>query len=204
MSPAAEAPVGTQVLTDKPALVFKYIDDILTSEKLNFGDTVAVMKDGVLSKTKQPFQTQNGFRSISSNPAKLAMVVNSKKTGLLCVSDAFNYCLMVYITDEEGNKIKCAKELKVLGFTFSSRQTVKCHVMGVVKHMRQRTWALRHLAWVGFLQGELVQVYSSLLLPIADYCAPAYHSLLTGVQGQQLEGAQTWALRAIFGYGKAA
>ena len=74
----------------------------------------------------------------------------------------------------------------------------------IVLRMRQRTWALRHLARIGFNQDELVQVYCSLLLPIADYCAPAYHSLTTDVQDQQLERAQVGALRSIFGYGLSA
>ena len=132
------------------------------------------------------------------------MIVNSKKTGLLCVSDALSYRPEAYIVDEDGNRIDCVDKLKVLGFTFSSRPSVDAHVKEIVKRMRQRTWALRHLGKTGFNNKELVDVYRSLLLPIADYCAPAYHSLTTDQQDQRLEGAQTGALRAIFGYGRSA
>lgn len=200
----AEAAVGTQSLTLKPVLVFKYIDDILTVDKVNFGEVAIVMEDGVPTKTKQAHNTQNGFRSISTTAGKIGMVVNSSKTGLLCVSDAMSYRARAFILDGANERIDCVDQLKVLGFTFCSKPSVGAHVEEVVKRMRQRTWALRHLAKTGFTKPELVQVYNSLLLPIADYCAPAYHSLTTDVQDQMLERAQTGALRAIFGYGQSA
>ena len=199
-----EIPVGTQVLTSKPVLVFKYIDDILTCEKVNFGNEQSFSRNGTEVKVKLALNTQNGFRSISCNAGKLGMIVNSRKTGLLCVSDSLSYKAEAYILDGDGERIDSVDTLKVLGFTFSSKPSVGAHVESVVKRMRQRTWALRHLAKTGFSEGELVQVYNSLLLPIADYCAPAYHSLTTDVHDQMLERAQVGALRAIFGYGRSA
>ena len=200
----AETPVGTQVLTHKPVLVFKYIDNILTCEKVNFGNELVVNRGGIKIKVKLALNTQNGFRSISYNAGKLGMVVNSKKTGLLCVSDSLSYKAEAYILDGDGDRIDSVDSLKVLGFTFSAKPSVGSHVESVVKRMRQQTWALRHLAKTGFNTEELVRVYNSLLLPIADYCAPAYHSLTTDIQDQLLERAQVGALRAIYGYGKSA
>ena len=199
-----EHPVGTQVLVETPVLVFKYIDDILTCDKVNFGNVQTCLKNRILTKIKIAINTQNGFRSIACNSRKIGMIVNAKKTGLLCVSDALSYKAEAYILDEDGNRIDCVDSLKVLGFTFSSKPSVDAHVNSVVVRMRQRTWALRHLAKVGFNTVELVQIYCSLLLPIADYCSPAYHSLTTDIHDQLLERAQTGALRAVFGYGKSA
>lgn len=165
---------------------------------------MAFDRDGCKIKVKLALNTQNGFRSISYNAGKLGMVVNSKKTGLLCVSDSLSYKAEAYILDGDGDRVDSVDSLKVLGFTFSAKPSVGKHVESVVKRMRQRTWALRHLAKTGFNSDELVQVYNSLLLPIADYCAPAYHSLTTDIHDQQLERAQTGALRAIYGYGRSA
>ena len=199
-----EVPVGTQVLTRKPVLVFKYIDDILTCEKVNFGNVPIVVNNGEAIKTKLAVNTQNGFQCISTNSRKMGMIVNSSKTGLLCVSDSMSYKAEAFIVDGDGTRINSVDSLKVLGFTFSSKPTVGEHVDSVCKRIRQRTWALRHLSKTGFTQTELVQVYTSLILPIADYCAPAYHSLTTDIQDQLLERAQTGALRAIYGYGRSA
>ena len=65
--------------------------------------------------------------------------------------------------------------------------------------MRQKNWALRHLKSVGFNEQELVRVYLSSVVPIADYCCAVYHSMLTDEQDEALENAQVAALRAIFG-----
>ena len=67
--------------------------------------------------------------------------------------------------------------------------------------MRMKYWSLRHLAKIGFTQNELVEVYKSVILPIADYGAPAYHSMLSDEQDYDLERAQMGALRSIFGSG---
>ena len=199
-----ETAVGTQVLQEKPVLVFKYVDDNITCEKVNFGTVQTTVEEGETVKIKQAIPSQNGFRSITGNAMKLGMVVNASKTGLLCISDALSYKARAFILDANNNKIECVDELKILGFTFSSKPTVSAHVATIVKKMRQRNWSLRHLGKLGFSQADLVRVYQSLILPIADYCAPAYHSLTTDIHDQELEGAQTEALRAIFGYGQSA
>ena len=124
------------------------------------------------------------------------MLVKMKKTNLLCISDALNYTPTTYIEYSDGTVIEGGNSMKVLGFHFSTRPTVHLHVNQTVKRMRQRCWAK-----FGMNAVELVQVYKSVLVPIADYCAPAYHSMMTDIQDQQMESAQTAALRAIFGWG---
>lgn len=65
---------------------------------------------------------------------------------------------------------------------------------------RCRYWSLAHLRKIGFNRNELVRVYKSTLLPIVDYCCPAYHPMMNDIQDQQLEKVQIGALRRIFGY----
>ena len=202
LTPPREEKTGTQVLTEKLVKVFKYIDDNLVCEKLNFGQTA--IEGDPPTKTKQALPSQNAFRSITTNARKIGMMVNNSKTGLLCISDALNYRPLTYILDHEGKRIDCVDSLKILGFTFSSKPTVDAHLNTVKKKMRQKYWALRHLKSVGFTEEELVEVYKSVILPVADYCAPAYHSLMTDIQDQEMERAQIGALRAIYGYGPSA
>ena len=63
---------------------------------------------------------------------------------------------------------------------------------------------LYHLRALGFTEAELVRVYQSMILPLADYCCPAYHSMMTDTHDQLMERAQVGALRAVFGYGRTA
>ena len=199
--PPEEEKVGTQVLTVKAVKIFKYVDDNISVDKVNFGQTQTVEINGEKLKIKQALNLQNAFRSITCKAREKGMVVNNSKTKLLTVSDALNYRPRAFILDSEGNKIDT---MNILGFHLSDRPNVNAHVQHVVKKMRQRYWTLYHLRRVGFTEGELVKVYKSMLVPIADYCCPAYHSMLNDIQDQELERSQVGALRAIFGYGDTA
>ena len=204
VEPPLETRVGTQVLVHKQIRVFKYVDDNIICEKANFGNTPTTVTGGGVIKLKQAVPSQNAFRCITENAVAMGMVVNTLKTNLLCISDALNYTPKVFIVDTEGNRIDSCEKMKVLGFYLSSKPTVNLHVQETLKKIRQKYWFLTNLGKIGFNKEELVQVYQSLVLPIADYCAPAYHSMLTDIHDQQLENAQVGALRRIFGYGKSA
>ena len=199
-----ETKVGTQVLSQKPVLVFKYIDDNLTCEKVNFGTTPVTQQHSGPIKLKQAIPTQNAFVSITTEGKRKGMVVNADKTKLLCISDYINHTPLTFILDSDGTRIECCEELKLLGFHLSNKPTIALHLSKVVKSIRQRFWSLRHLRRVGFNDQELVRVYKSSIRPLAEYCCPAFHSMMTDEQDQQLENAQVGALRAIFGFGLSA
>ena len=203
MSPPAERAVGTQVLTQKQVRILKYIDDNIICEKVNFG-TTPTTPGPPATKEKQVVPTQNAFRTMTGNARAKGMVVNNAKTNHICISDALSYTPSTFFDDGEGNKITSGQSIKILGFHLSSKPTVSLHVDNTVKRIRQRYHSLRHLARYGMNKAELVEVYRGTILPIADYCAPAYHSMTTDIHDQQLEAAQVGALRAIFGYGLSA
>ena len=201
--PPPSRAVGTQVLVEKQVRIVKYVDDNIVVAKLNFGD-VPLQPGPPPIKRTQAIPTQNAFRSITGNAMAKGMLVNTKKTNLLCISDAMSYTPHTYIEDTDGTVVESTDSMKVLGFHFSNKPTVHLHVNTTVKRIRQRYWTLRHLSKFGMNKKELVDVYTSVVRPLADYCAPAYHSMMTDVQDQEMERAQTGALRAIFGYGESA
>ena len=198
--PPVEEKVGTQVLIHKAVGVFKYIDDNISVDKVNFGQVNTTLVDGKPFKFKLAVNLQNGFRSITRKAEELGMVINSSKTQLLTVSDALHYRPRAFIFDHDNNKIESVTSMNVLGFHLSDRPNVNAHVDAVVKKMRMRYWTLFHLRKLGFSEQELVTVYKTMILPIHDYCSPAYHSMLTDVHDQVLERTQIGALRSIFGY----
>ena len=132
------------------------------------------------------------------------MVVNEGKTNIMCVSDNINYKAETYIVDNNGNEITGVDNMRVLGFDFSSKPTVHRHVDGVRKRVRQKYWMLRHLKKFGMSSSDLVSIYSSMILPVMDYCDFVYHSMLTDEMDEQLEAAQAGALRTILGSGLSA
>lgn len=59
---------------------------------------------------------------------------------------------------------------------------------------------LTHLYHNGFCQDDLVKVYTTIVLPIHDYCSSVYHHSITAAQSMQLERLQDKALKQICGY----
>ena len=66
---------------------------------------------------------------------------------------------------------------------------------------RQRYWTLRNLQKNGFSVPELVQVYKTMIRPIAEYACVAFHSSYTDEQDERIERLQDNALKCIFGPG---
>ena len=132
------------------------------------------------------------------------MVVNSKKTAMVCMSGATDYTAEAFILDSEQTKIGCSNKIKALGLHFSNRLDMEEQVLHVIKAMRARYWTLRNLKFNGFNEEELVHVYKTMIRPIAEYACTVYHSSLTDDQDERLECLQDHALKCIFGPGKSA
>ena len=196
--PPHEEAVGTQSLKKKPTVVYKYVDDNIISEKLNFGQTDAVLIGYAMIKERLAVSSQNAFRTIVRNAVDKGMMVNSSKTNVICINDALNHERKTFIEDEDGEKICSENTMKILGFNFTNRPTMSAQVSSIIKKFRQRYWSLRHLGKLGFNKEELVRVYKSNIRPVADYTDVVYHSLLTDEQDELLENAQNAALRCIF------
>ena len=178
----------------------KYVDDNLMATKINMDSAAVQAGQGKPHKTKHDIQTQNVFRRVVARAESRGMVVNKKKTQMLCVSDALNYVAGGYLLDAENNRIESGNKLKVLGFHLDSRPTVHAHIDALKIRMRDSTWILRHLGLAGFTEGELATVYCTVIRPILDYCAVVYHPMLTDEQDQAVERLQAKALKNIYGY----
>ena len=175
----------------------------MTTEKVNFENAVEIGGAGecLPVKWKQAIPSQNAFVMTAHRAAEKGMKVNTKKTNVLCVSDALKYQPVAYIdAGDELLESKPGSVTKMLGFTLSDRPTVKPHVKTIIKKFRQRYWTLYNLKKHGFSEQELVTVYKSMILPVADYCDVIYHLLLTDEMDEELDRAQNHALRCIFGH----
>ena len=114
------------------------------------GEILSVPYRGKVCKEKHDLITQNLFRRVVAKARSRGMVVNNKKTRILCVSDALNYKALSFIQDSDGNKISSTETMKVLGFHLDSRPTCHAHVEALRARMRETTWVLQHLKLSGF------------------------------------------------------
>ena len=127
------------------------------------------------------------------------MVVNTNKTAMMCISGALDYKADAYILDADQNRVGCTDSIKALGIRFSTTLDMEAQVQHVTKAVRMRYWTLRNLKKNGFNTEELVQVYKTMIRPVADYGCVVYHSSLTDDQDERLERLQDHALKCIYG-----
>ena len=129
------------------------------------------------------------------------MKANTKKTMLLCISDAISFEAGAEILAESGDKLTSVDELCLLGFRFGRRPNCDVHVQSIRRSLRGRYWLLIHLKQHHLTERDLVTAYKAIKRPLAEYCSVVFHLMLTDQQDEQLERLQSTALRYIYGFG---
>ena len=127
------------------------------------------------------------------------MKVNSKKTQMLCVHANYNNEISTYIRSEQG-EIESGKTLKILGFNFSNEPNANVHVMGVIDKLYGKLWTLRFLKRSSMSEGDLLNIYKTVLRPSAEYSSIVYNTLIPEYISDKLETVQRPAMKIIFGY----
>ena len=195
--PEEPNPVTSAVWKHRPTSTHKYIDDSISDTKLNM-ETVQ-LADG--RKDKLAVDAQNVFRRTIRNAESIGMKANCGKTTLLCISDALTFTADSHFHSMDGQLLSSGDSLKLLGFTFHRRPNVAAHIEGIKRTFRGRYWLLIHLKQSHFSEAELLKAYTTIVRPIAEYCSPAFHSMMTDAQDEAVEKLQATALRYIYGYG---
>lgn len=124
-----------------PLEIYKYVDDNVLLEKLNF-DTVPF--DGCLVRGKWVIRTQNAFCSIIYQAISQGMKINSSKTKALLISELESYAPTAHFFDDQGNRVRTGDSMKILGIHFSTEPGMATQVAEIRRKFMARIWALRH------------------------------------------------------------
>ena len=128
------------------------------------------------------------------------MSVNQKKTQLLAISASSTEDVTTFIRMPDGTVTMSQPTLKILGFVFGSRPSVQPHLDHICMKFRARVWIIRHLKQAKIGPECLKKLYKVLVLPVLDYGAVIYHSLLNKEQCEYLEKLQRNVMKIIFGF----
>ena len=138
------------------------------------------------------------FDNISAEAEQIKMLVNARKTQLLCVDNNPNVVSRTFIRPR-GVKIGSSDKLKILGFVFGVRPTCEAQVGYLLEKYRGRLWSLRKLAANGLSREDLLRFYTTNMRSIFEYTQVTYHTMITKEQSGLLESAQSRALKIIHG-----
>ena len=127
------------------------------------------------------------------------MKINAEKTQLICVSDAVNYNISSYINTDEQT-IRSVDSMKILGFIFGKKPNVSSHIDYIIDKFNKSIWTIIHLMRAKIDNNVLLKVYTVMLRPFLEYCAPVFNSMLTCEQIDRLERQQKRVLKIIYGF----
>ena len=145
----------------------KFVDDSVHVNAVNMKDLHTYQVAGQFPyRVTTSKWTEDMLNHVTASARERRMVVNSQKTGLLCISEANSYEAKVKIEAEDGTVIESADMMKVLGFTFDSKGGVDAHIKNIMNKFRSRTWALRNLKRKGMSEEGLLRVYVTTIRPL--------------------------------------
>ena len=142
----------------------------------------------------------NYFNIITDNAKSIGMKIIAEKTQLLCFNDCNYSKTKSFIYTSPTEKITSGPEMKILGFIFNEKPTVKAHIDYSIKKTNRVMWALSHLRKAGLPDVVLTNVYCSMLRSIIEFCNVVYHSMLTEEMNLEIERVQKMALKIIYGF----
>ena len=89
--------------------------------------------------------------------------------------------------------------LTILGFAFGTRPDASAHVSLIKKKFGARSWIIRQLRQLGVDPETMIKVYTAIIRSVIEYAVPAFHSLLTSEQDNQIERMQKAILKTNYG-----
>ena len=187
--------------SDKAIKKCIYIDDYNCIEKVRQRDGVYHLTTQGRTTMAHAAKSQSVFNNLKSEASKIGMVVNDKKTQLLCISPSINTCKTYLITDD-GTRMESAGTLKLLGFIFDGTPTAGAQVDSMIAKFRRRLWSLRYLKKAGLPDSDVCGAYVTYLRPVLEYGSVPIHSILTKEQSDLIDKQQIRALKIVFGFDK--
>ena len=162
---------------------FKFVDD----------KTIALNYSGDPTTT-----IQKCLDRISKEAQENNMVINASK----CHSVTFNFSeknIEPINLTINGNKIENKSSIKLLGVTLSNDLKWAVNTNNICNKVYAMLYKISKLKSFGATQEDLINVWTTMLRPSAEYAAPLWHSSLTLCESKNLEKLQKTALAIILG-----
>ena len=179
--------------------IYIYIDDANAVEKVQIPGSITTISQHKQLVRIHASQSEELFNTVSIRASGINMKVNNDKTQLLCISSNYTSETSSYIR-AGSQKITSGQGLKILGFKFGSRPTVRDHVDFMLDKARKKLWTVRHLKKNGMESEDLIKIFNSVIRPTLEYACPTYHPMLNNEMTAEIERVQKQACKIIYGF----
>ena len=122
-----------------------YVDDLTNGEIQDLRGAVTLITTEKEEKRAHAKVCEEKFEIISRNSDNIGMKINGAKTQLLSISDNNFANVVSYINVPGEASIYSESRMKILGFIFGERPSVKYHVENTVNKFKKKIWMINHL-----------------------------------------------------------
>ena len=179
-----------------------YIDDMNAVEKIMQTNAVSRITEGKRTLKVHARKTEKFMENVADKAEELKMVLNAKKTQILCISAAVYDNVVAYIRPRIGGEIieMCSTDkLKILGFHFDGSPSVSYHIDSMCKKFQGKLWSLRQLRDAGMSRPDLLYIYKTVLRPVIEFACPTYGPMLSSENADRIERLQLKIMKIIYG-----
>ena len=140
---------------------------------------------------------QNAAEYLSGWAERNNMIFNVKKTKEIVFQNGRKSTNLqqIYIGD---SVIERVHEAKVLGVVIQANLKWNSHISNIVKKANKRLFLLRLCKRAGVKTCDLIEIYTSLVRSLLEYCCVVWHPALPNYLHDDLERVQKRALVIIF------
>ena len=179
--------------------VFKYINDTTTVEIVDKNRAIKHVKLLISTENVPADLTLGLLGEIITRAESIGMLINCKKTQLLCVSADNGYSSSSALQVGQES-ISSAQSMTLLGFRIGSRPGVHDQVAFIKDKFRRKFWSLIHLKQAGLSGMRLFKLYVVFVRPVIECNSVVYHSMLGKVQSSEIERLQQLVVTLCFGH----
>lgn len=180
----------------------KYVDDTTVFQAVRMDTAIRHCSVGPIVETLRPLEMERGLVSLAKRVEDIGMMVNVKKTQLLCISPQ-NGCITSanICPGGAGEWIHSSERMKLVGFTFGPAPSVSFHVDAIREEYRRKVWLLFHLQEAGIKGENLFRLHCCYIRSRFEYLSAAYHFMLLVGQAEAPERLHKYAIRVGYRFG---
>ena len=105
-----------------------------------------------------------------------------------------DWLAQIYRCSLSSQTIEKVTSYKLLGLHIDSSLSWSIHIDHIIKKATTRLHFLKQLKRAGLSNSHLLHFYTTVIRPVLEYCAPAWHYALTKAQSESLEAIHKRAI----------
>ena len=151
----------------------------------------------ILPPDRNPMQSE--LDSLNEYCRQSKLKINQEKSKCMLFNRAKRYDFSPKLSLVSGQNLELVEEIKLVGYQLRSDLRTTSNTQYIVKRAWKRMWVIRRLKALGASEKELLSVLRAQVLSVLQFATPAWSTLLTVQESNQIESVLRTGLYLVYG-----